>query len=142
MGRPPVFRSINYRYAIMILMAFACTPAQAGNTFRNMYYKNVKSGANTFIYKTDEIYQDCTVSHLKAKINTYPEHGTLVLSEGTVANTYSKLLPQSKCAHKVSNGIKAFYRPSAGYKGKDEAVFYAIDPAGNVKYTTIYLTVR
>ncbi|MFT3865235.1 MAG: hypothetical protein QM729_13240 [Solirubrobacterales bacterium] len=42
----------------------------------------------------------------------------------------------------MANGIKAFYRSSAGYKGKDEAVFYAIDPAGNQSYTTIYLTVR
>ena len=49
---------------------------------------------------------------------------------------------QSKCSHTVANGIKAFYRPSAGYKGKDEAIFYAIDPAGNETFTTIYLTVR
>ena len=142
MGRILACESMNHRIATLILAACVCTPAQAGHTFRSMYYKQVKSGINTFIYKNDEIYQDCTVSHLKAKVSTYPQHGTLVLSEGAVENTYSKLLPQSKCPRKVSKGIRGYYQSSAGYQGKDKAVFYAIDPAGNTKYTTIYLTVR
>ncbi|WP_137931255.1 hypothetical protein [Mesorhizobium comanense] len=61
---------------------------------------------------------------------------------GTVENTYSKATLQSKCSRAVPNGIRALYRPNAGYKGKDEAVFYAVDPAGNATFTTIYLTVR
>ncbi|PBC05389.1 hypothetical protein [Mesorhizobium sp. WSM3860] len=137
-----ISKDIRWRIATLMVVAFAYTPAEAGHIFRSMYHKDVKSGVNTYIYKNDELYEDCAVAHIKAKVTTYPEHGTLELSEGAVENTYSKLLPQSKCARKVSTGVKAFYRSSAGYKGKDEAVFYAIDPAGNGKYTTIYLTVR
>jgi len=66
----------------------------------------------------------------------------LQVSTGTVKNTYSKYMLQSKCPRAVANGIKAFYRSNAGYKGTDEAVFYVIDPAGNKSFTTIYLSVR
>ncbi|GLR40747.1 hypothetical protein [Mesorhizobium amorphae] len=142
MGRFLASGNMHRRIVILILAACFYTPAQAGHTFYGMYYKNVKSGINTYIYKNDEIYQDCTISHLKAKVSSYPEHGTLVLSEGAVENTYSKLLPQSKCPRKVSRGIKGYYQSTAGYQGKDKAVFSAIDPAGNTRYTTIYLTVR
>ena len=141
MGRILALGSMQCRIAVLILAASFYTPALASRMSYSMFYKNVKSGVNTYIYKNDEIYADCTVSHLKVKISTYPEHGTLVLSEGTVKNTYSKLLPESKCASKVSNGVKGFYRSTAGYRGKDKAVFYAIDPAGRPHYTTIYLTV-
>lgn len=141
MGKILATGSMHGRIAILILAACFCTPAQAHTTYK-MFYKNVKSGSNTSIYKDDEIYRDCTVAHLKVKVSTYPDHGTLVLSEGAVQNTYSKLLPESKCARKVSKGVKGFYRSTAGYTGKDKAVFLAVDPAGSTHYTTIYLTVR
>lgn len=141
MGKILAHGSMLCRTSVLILAACFFTPAQASHMSYKMFYKNVKSGVNSYIYKNDEIYADCTVSHLKVKISTYPQHGTLVLSEGTVQNTYSKLLPESKCARKVSNGVKGFYRSTAGYRGKDKAVFYAIDPAGRPHYTTIYLTV-
>ena len=141
MGKILASGSMHSRIVILILAACFYTPAQAHTTFK-MFYKTVKSGANTSIYKDDEIYRDCTVAHMKETISTHPEHGTLVLSKGTVQNTYSKLLPESKCARKVSNGVKGFYRPTAGYTGKDKAVFLSVDPAGSTHYTTIYLTVR
>lgn len=135
-------RDMYLRIAILILAACVCMPAQAGNIFRNMYSKDVKSGINTYIYKNDEIYPDCTASNLKANVSTYPRHGTLEMSQGAVENTYSQLMPQSKCSRKVSKGVKAFYQSKAGYKGKDKAVVYVTDAAGNTKYTTIYLNVR
>ena len=134
-------KGAHWTIATITLIALACTSAEA-RVKRSFFNKSVKSDVSTSIYKNDEINQDCTLAHLKAKIWTYPEHGTLELSKGTVANTYNKAMLQSKCSRTVPNGIKAFYRPSAGYKGKDEAVFYATDPAGNETFTTIYLTVR
>ena len=142
MGKILAIGSMQCRIATMILVASFYTPALASHMSYKIFDKNVKSGVNTYIYKIDEIYPDCTVSHLKAKISTYPEHGTLVLSEGSVQNTYSKLLPESKCARKVSRGVKGFYQSTAGYRGKDKAVFAATDPAGLTHYTTVYLTVR
>ena len=135
-------KTVRWLVSVLILSAFTCTPAAADRIKRTFFHKDVKSGVNTYIYKNEELHQDCTISHIKAKVSTYPEHGTLEMSNGTVANTYNKFLLQSKCARTVANGIKAFYRSSAGYKGKDEAVFHAIDSAGNQSYTTIYLTVR
>lgn len=141
MSRILASNSIHFGIAILISAFLACTPAEA-HVKRTFFNKDVRSDVSTFIYKNEELHQDCTVAHLKAKVWTSPEHGSLQLSTGTVANTYDKSLLQSKCPHAVANGIKAFYRPNAGYKGKDEAVFYAKDPAGNETFTTIYLTVR
>jgi hypothetical protein len=134
-------RSIHSGVANLVLAFLAYTPAEA-HVKRTFFHKDVRSDVNTYIYKNEELHQDCTVAHLKSKVWTYPEHGSLQLSTGTVANTYDKALLQAKCSRAVANGIKAFYRSNAGYKGKDEAVFYAVDPAGNSSFTTVYLTVR
>lgn len=133
--------SIQWGVAVLISALLTYTPAEA-RVNRTFFNKDVKSDVVSYIYKNEELYQDCTQAHLKVKVWTYPEHGSLQLSTGTVANTYKKAFLQSKCSRSVAGGTRAFYRPNAGYKGKDEAVFYALDPAGNATFTTIYLTVR
>ena len=125
----------------LMLALLTCAPADA-RIRRNFLDEHVKSDVSNHIYKVDELNPDCTLSHVKVKVRTYPEHGSLQLLTGTVKNTYNKAMLQSKCSRTVPNGIRALYRPNAGYKGKDEAVFYAVDPAGDATFTTIYLTVR
>ncbi|MEW6629862.1 MAG: hypothetical protein AB1440_03235 [Pseudomonadota bacterium] len=141
MSKVLVSNRIYLGISIFISVILAHTSAEARVT-RTFFHKDVRSGVSTYIYKNEELHQDCTIAHLKGKVWTYPEHGSLQVSTGTVKNTYSKFMLQSKCPRVVASGIKAFYRPNAGYKGPDEAVFYVIDPAGNRSFTTIYLNVR
>ena len=141
MNRILVSKSIYWGIAALILAALTSAPAEA-RIRRSFLDENVKSGVSNHIYKVDELNQDCTLAHVKVKVWANPEHGSLQLLTGTVANTYNKATLQSKCSRTVPNGTRALYRPNAGYKGKDEAVFYAVDPAGNAVFTTIHLTVR
>jgi hypothetical protein len=136
-----VSRRIHRVTIVLVAALITCAPAEA-RIRRSFLNENVKSDVSNHIYKVDELNQDCTLSRVKVKVWTYPEHGSLQLLTGTVKNTYNHVTLQSKCSRTVPNGIRALYRPNAGYKGKDEAVFYALDPAGNALFTTIYLTVR
>lgn len=136
-----VSKRIHWAIPTLILASLTYSPAEA-HVRRDFLHEHVRSDVSNHIYKVDELNPDCTLAHVKVQVRTQPEHGSLQILTGTVENTYSKATLQSKCSRAVPNGIRALYRPNAGYKGKDEAVFYAVDPAGNATFTTIYLTVR
>lgn len=134
--------SLILRSGMLALLVCFGAPADAANSFYKSRSMDVVAGQHTYIYKNDELSKRCVVSHLAAKVETYPKHGTLVVSHGPVKNSYKRPLAQAKCPYMVDDGVNAYYQSAAGYRGKDKVVISVTDKAENTEYTTIYLNVK
>jgi hypothetical protein len=115
--------------------------ARAEHFYYRHYTKSVRSGAESYIYKADELNSDCTSNDISVSIRDNPRHGTIRVSRGKVMSNYPRNYAQRKCFGMSVDGISVYYEPDHRYTGKDKIVISVEDKRNNVEITTVTINV-
>lgn len=82
--------------------------------------KNTRSGREIQVSDHWVVSDACTTYAIaKVRIVRSPKHGKVSIRPGKVRPNVRKGDPRHRCNSRQINGLKVFYRPDRGFKGRD-----------------------